>query len=76
MAREGANIGGLKATIGDVTATVKEFGVGTEYRLFKNFGAGVSYNLLKLTADISKPEWNGNIDWRTGGWQIYGSFVF
>lgn len=70
------HIGGFKAKIADVDATVTDFALGTEYRMFKHFGVGAGYTYLKLNADITKPEYNGNANWKTGGWQIFGTMVF
>lgn len=69
-------IGGFKANISEVNASVTDASVATEYRLFRNFGLGAGYSLLKLSGDINKNNASGSLDWRTGGWQFYGSLVF
>ena len=70
------SIGGFKAKISDVDATVVDGTIAVDYRLFRNFGVGVGYSWLKLKGDVSKPDWNGSVNWRTDGFQIYGSLVF
>jgi hypothetical protein len=69
-------LGWLKANLNDVDATVTDLSVAAEYRLFRNFGIGAGYSMFKLDGDITKANWNGSLDWRTGGWQVYGSLVF
>jgi hypothetical protein len=70
------SIGGFKAKVSDVDATILDGTVAVEYRFFRNFGVGVGYSWLKLEGDVSKSDWNGSINWRTDGFQIYGSLVF
>jgi hypothetical protein len=70
------SLGGFRAKVSDVKATVTDATVATEYRLFRNFGVGAGYSLLRVTGDVNKNNNTGSLDWKTGGWQIYGSLVF
>ena len=71
-----ASLGGFRSKEDDVTAKVTEASVAAEYRLLRNFGVGTGYNLLRLTRDVSKSTGSSSLDWRTGGWQVYGSLMF
>ena len=70
------SIGGFKAKVSDVDATIIDGTVAVDYRMFRNFGVGLGYSWLKLEGDVSKSDWNGSVNWRTNGFQIYGSLVF
>jgi hypothetical protein len=70
------NLGGFKANVSDVKATVTDASVATEYRVFRNIGVGAGYSLLRVTGDIHKNDNNGSLNWRTGGWTLYASMVF
>ena len=70
------SLGGFKVKIDDVDASVVDGTIALDYRLFRNLGVGVGYSWLKLKGDVSKPDWNGSVNWRTDGFQIYGSLVF
>jgi hypothetical protein len=70
------SLGGFKANVSDVKATVTDASVATEYRLFRNFGLGAGYSLLRVTGDVNKSNNTGSLDWKTGGLQLYASLVF
>jgi len=70
------SIGGFKAKVADVDATIVDGTIAVDYRIFRNFGVGVGYSWLKLKGDVNKSDFNGSINWRTDGLQIYGSLVF
>jgi len=70
------SIGGFKAKVSDVDATIVDGTIAVDYRIFRNFGVGVGYSWLKLKGDVSKSDWNGSLNWKTDGFQLYGSLVF
>ena len=70
------SIGGFKAKISNVDGTIVDGTIAVDYRLFRNFGVGVGYSWLKLKADVNKSDFNGSLNWKTDGFQIYGSLVF
>ena len=70
------SLGGFKAKVSDVKASVTDATVAAEYRLFRNFGVGAGYSLLRISGDINKSSYSSSVDWRTGGLVIYGSLVF
>jgi len=70
------SLGGFKAKVSGVNATVTDAGVATEYRVLRNFGVGAGYSLLRVTADIDKSNYFGSGNWRIGGWNLYGSLLF
>ena len=70
------SIGGFKAKVSDVDATIVDGTLAVDYRIFRNFGVGLGYSWLKLKGDVSKSDWNGSVNWRTDGFQVYGSLVF
>lgn len=70
------SVGGFKAKVSDVDATIIDGTIAVDYRLFRNFGMGLGYTWLKLKGDVTKSDFNGSINWKTDGFQIYGSLVF
>jgi hypothetical protein len=70
------SIGGFKVKVNDVDASVVDGTIGVDYRLFRNFGVGLGYTWLKLKGDVTKSDWNGSLNWRTDGINLYGSLVF
>lgn len=69
-------LGGFKAKVSGVKATVTDASVAAEYRVLRNFGVGGGYSLLRVTGDVDKSNYFGSLDWRIGGWQLYGSLLF
>src|SRR5436190_22080599 len=70
------SIGGFKAKVSDVDATIVDGTIAVDYRILRNLGVGLGYSWLKLKGDVTKSDFNGSINWRTDGFQIYGSLVF
>ncbi len=70
------SLGGFKAKVSDVDASVVDGTLAVDYRILRNFGVGIGYSWLKLKGDVSKSDWNGSVNWKTDGVQIYGSLVF
>lgn len=68
--------GGFKIKVQDVEANVVDASVAAEYRLYRNFWLGAGYSVLNATAKKSNSDSNASIEWRTGGWQLYGSLLF
>jgi hypothetical protein len=69
-------VAGFKANISDYDIKIAEAGLMVDYRVMKNFGVGAGYSFLKMSGDISKSDWTGSLDWKTGGFTVYGSLVF
>lgn len=53
------------------SGTVYNVRLSTEYWFMNNFGAGAAINLFDLNAEIDDPNWQGGIDYRYFGPQIY-----
>jgi hypothetical protein len=70
------SIGGFKLKVNEVDASVVDGTIAVDYRLFRNFGVGLGYTWLKLKGDVTKSDWNGSLNWRTDGINLYGSLVF
>lgn len=70
------SLGGFKVKVSDVDASVVDGTIAVDYRLLRNVGVGIGWSWLKLKGDVTKSDWNGSLNWRTDGLQIYGSLVF
>jgi hypothetical protein len=70
------NLAGFKAKISGVDASVADASLTAEYLLHRNFGIGAGYSLLRVSGDVTKPDYFGSLSWRTGGWQLYGSLLY
>jgi hypothetical protein len=68
--------GGFKIKINNIEATVVDAGLAGEYRVYRNIWAGLGYSLLNASAKKDESTSNASLDWRTGGWQLYGSILF
>jgi hypothetical protein len=68
--------GGFKIKINNIEANVADASVAGEYRLYRNIWAGLGYSLLNASAKKSDSSSDASLDWRTGGWQLYGSILF
>jgi hypothetical protein len=69
-------LAGLKATISDVDGRVLLGGVSTDYMFFRNIGVGVRYLYSDLNADITKSNFNGNINWKMNSVSLFARFMF
>jgi hypothetical protein len=70
------NLAGFKAKISGVDASVADASLTAEYLLHRNIGIGAGYSLLRVSGDVTKPDYFGSLSWRTGGWQLYGSLMY
>lgn len=61
----------FRASIGDYGGGIVNFAIGANYQLTKHIGIGAKYQDFRLSADISKPAWNGRIEL-----DYEGAFVF
>ncbi|NOR72841.1 MAG: hypothetical protein GQ467_03110 [Mariprofundaceae bacterium] len=70
------NAGYFQVRTSGWNAGVADAGVAAEYRLFRNFGIGAGYSLLWIRGDIDRPNYFGELGWKTGGLQLYGTLMF
>jgi hypothetical protein len=70
------SLSGVKAHIGSVDGSALVAGVDTEYMLVRNFGIGLGYMYSKVSADVTKNSFNGNLDWKMNSVSLYGQFKF
>jgi hypothetical protein len=68
--------GAFKITINNIDANVVDAAVAGEYRVYGNIWGGLGYSLLNASAKKNDGSSNASLDWRTGGWQLYGSVLF
>jgi len=68
--------GAFKITINKIDANVVDAAVAGEYRVYGNIWGGLGYSLLNASAKKNDGSSNASLDWRTGGWQLYGSVLF
>ncbi|MGC2049605.1 MAG: hypothetical protein WA635_13480 [Gallionella sp.] len=68
--------GGFKIKINNIDANVVDASVAGEYRVYGNIWGGLGYSLLNASAKKDESGSNASLDWRTGGWQLYGSMLF
>jgi hypothetical protein len=70
------HLGGFKIKINSIEATVADAGLAGEYRVYNNIWGGLGYSLLNASAKKSDGSSDASLDWRTGGWQLYASYLF
>lgn len=61
----------LAASIGDYNGGLLNMAVGVDYQLSKHLGIGAKYQLIRLSLDVDKPEWTGNVELEYQGAYIY-----
>ena len=61
----------LAASIGDYSGGLLNMAVGVDYQLSKHLGIGAKYQLIRLSLDVDKPEWTGNVELEYQGAYIY-----
>jgi hypothetical protein len=52
---------------GDFSGSLHDLYAGLDYQLFENTALGVGYNSVSMNLGVSKPNLNGDLDWRYGG---------
>jgi hypothetical protein len=67
---------GMKAKIGNVDGSVTIFQLGTDYMFTRNLGVGATYLYSKVSADVTKSGFNGNIDWKSNAFLLYATAKF
>jgi len=70
------NLGVFQFKFDTIYANVVDASVAAEYRVYRNIWGGLGYSLLNASVKQDKPDSNASLDWRTGGWQLYGSILF
>ena len=67
---------GMQADIGDVDGSITVFTLSTEYMFMRNLGLGVSYLYSSTDVDVSKSDFNGNIDFGNNAILLYAAMKF
>jgi hypothetical protein len=66
----------MKMKIGDVEGRVYYGGISTDYMITRHFGLGVGYALIDLQTDLTKGDFQGEIDWRSSSVFAHAQFRF
>ena len=67
---------GMQANIGDVDGRITVFTLGTDYMLTRNLGLGVSYLHSSADVDVTKSDFNGNLDLDNNSVMLYAVLKF
>lgn len=67
----GASLSGLKAKIGDVDGSVFVATASVEYMFTRNIGGGLSFMHANLDVDVTKKNFNGQLDWKNNNLLAY-----
>jgi hypothetical protein len=70
------NLGVFQFKFDTIYANVVDASVAAEYRVYRNLWAGAGYSILNASVKSDKPDTHASLDWRTGGWQLYASYLF
>jgi hypothetical protein len=60
----GGSLSGMKAKIGDIDGSIFVASVSAEYMFTRNVGVGVAVMHAKLNVDVTKPVFNGHLNWK------------
>ncbi len=69
-------LSGLKAKIGDIDGSIWVLTASTDYMLFHNFGVGLAYLHTDINVDVTKSSFNGNFDYKSDSFMLYGVVKF
>lgn len=61
---------------GDFSGSLNDIYLGVDYQLFKNTAVGVGYNRVDFNLDVSKPRFDGSLDWQYSGGLVFVKFNF
>jgi hypothetical protein len=67
----GGSLSGLKAKIGDVDGSIYVAAVSAEYMFTRNLGGGISFMHADLDVDVTKPNFNGELNWKNDNLLAY-----
>ncbi len=67
---------GMKANIGDVDGSIFVTGAAAEYMFARNLGAGLRYMYSEVDVDVTKTNFNGNVNWRMNSVSLYAKLLF
>lgn len=70
------SLSGMAAKIGDVDGSTWVFTVSSDYMVWRNFGVGFAYMHSSIDADVTKNNFNGNINYTTNNFLFYGVVKF
>lgn len=60
----GASLSGLKAKVGDIDGSIYVVTASAEYMIKRNIGLGLAYMHADLDVDVTKPNFNGELNWK------------
>ncbi len=61
---------------GDYGGSLVNFNAGVDYRFTRHFGAGLAYRYIKYDVDVTKSDYNGNINYKFSGPMFYAVASF
>jgi hypothetical protein len=70
------SLSGMAAKIGDVDGSTWVFTISSDYMIWRNFGVGLAYMHSSIDADVTKTNFNGNINYTTNNFLFYGVVKF
>jgi hypothetical protein len=71
-----SSLSGMAAEIGDIDGSISVFTLGTDYMFTRNLGLGMSYLYSNIDADVSKSDFNGNINFVNNAVLLYAALKF
>ena len=67
---------GMKANISNVDGRVLVTGAAAEYMFTRGLGAGARYMYTDINADVTRSNFNGNLNWRMNTIALYAKVLF
>jgi len=67
---------GMQADIGDVDGSITVFTISTDYMFTRNLGLGMAYLYTNIDVDVSKSDFNGNIEFGSNAVLLYAAVKF
>lgn len=71
-----ASLTGLKAKIGDIDGSVWLLNAGVEYMVLRNVGVGLNFLHTGVNVAVTKPRFNGVIDWNSNNFMLFALVRF
>jgi hypothetical protein len=74
--RVSSNLMGLSAKVGDVDGSVRVLQLGSDYMFARNWGVGLSYLHSKVNVNVTRTDFDGQLDWSSNSLLLYATVKY
>jgi outer membrane protein W len=74
--RVSSNLMGLSAKVGDIDGSVRVLQLGSDYMIARNWGVGLSYLHTKVNLNVTRTDFDGQLDWSNNSLLLYATVKY